>query len=877
MGFALAFAAAVVAQPLQRVPNTTLTNLPPAPPVFGYAATNAFPGVTFTDPLAIATPPGETNRLFIVEQAGRIAVITNLAAPNRSVFLDISSRIVADLPGGERGLLGLAFHPGYASNGLFFIAYTGNTTTAVTGGTNSMHDVIARYQVSATNANVAATNETRIIAQRDEASNHNGGCLQFGPDGYLYTSHGDEGNQDDSLNNSQRIDKDFFSGILRLDVEKKSGNLVPNPHPSSTTNYLVPADNPFVGATSFNGSAVNFNNVRTELWAVGLRNPWRYSFDPQTGTMYCGDVGGAVREEVDVIIKGGNYGWAYREGVTTGPKSAQAPTGFTSRSPILDYAHGTATNQGNAVIGGVVYRGARIAQLAGAYVFGDNSSGHIWTCLPNGTNAVSFTRIFGSEGGVAGFGYDPRNGDVLFASQGSDTIRRVIYATNFTGAPLPATLAATGAFTNLATLAPAPGVVPYDLNAPFWSDHAIKTRWFSLPNTNLTITFNRTNNWQFPTGTVWVKHFELELTNGVPASRKRLETRFIVKNVAGVYGLTYRWTTPPTNALLVAEDGLDENFVINDGGILRTQVWHYPSRGECLLCHTPQGGFALGFNTAQLNRDTDYGSGPTNQLAALSRAGYFNTNITGLNTLPALAHPANSAASLEYRVRSYLAANCVQCHQPGGSAQAQWDARFSTPTASAGLVNGALINSGSDTNNRVLAPGSLANSILLARLANLGAGHMPPLATAVINTQAVNLISAWVTNELPQFQTFAMWQTAFFGSTNAPNAAATADPDEDGNRNQLEFLTGSNPTNGSDAWKVYSAANGGDVEVHLPQIANRGFEVQFTTNPFGATTWQSLDIPANRPFFWITNHDGVVSDAMNPAVDTYYRVRVFAP
>src|SRR5204863_397361 len=169
-------------------------------------------------------------------------------------------------------------------------------------------------------------------------------------------------------------------------------------------------------------------------------------------------------------------------------------------------------------------------------------------------------------------GTDPSNGDVLYAAHlttgyaTSAQIKRIIYNTTTNGAPIPTTLAATGAFTNLTTFTPSAGVVPYDINVPFWSDNAIKSRWFSVPNTNLVIGFSSNGNWSFPTGTVWVKHFDLELTNGVPASGKRIETRLLVKNAAGVYGVTYRWGNSTSNASLVAEAGMDESFTVDAGG-----------------------------------------------------------------------------------------------------------------------------------------------------------------------------------------------------------------------------------------------------------------------------------------------------------------------
>jgi uncharacterized repeat protein (TIGR03806 family) len=866
-----------LAQPFglsNRVANSTL-RMPASPPAFGYNIVNAF-NLNFPDPVAIVTPPGETNRVFVVEQNGIISVVTNLAAPNRSVFLDIHPRVVGGVPSDEQGLLGLAFHPGYATNREFFITYSVLSTTPGIA-TNALHDRLSRFQTSTNNPNLADTNEVILINQYDQAFNHNGGDLHFGPDGYLYYSVGDDGGGDDSWNNSQRIDKDFFSGIFRLDVDKRPGNLAPNPHPSVITNanganYSVPNDNPFVGATQFNGTNVNPNNVRTEFWATGLRNPWRFSFDSATGRLYCGDVGQGAREEINVIVKGGNYGWAYREGFIGGPKSA--PANFTSINPILDYGHGSGTNQGYAVIGGVVYRGQNISQLYGSYIFADNGSGNVWATRYDGTNATPFQQL-DDVIGIAGFGIDPRDGDVLIADQNIDRIRHLTYNATSVGTNLPATLVDTGAFANLTTLTPNAGIIPYDVNVPFWSDNAKKTRWFSIPNTNLDITFNPTSNWQFPTGTVWIKHFDLELTNGVPSSAKRLETRFIVKNSNGVYGVTYRWGNSLTNATLVPEEGMDEAFTINDGGNLRTQVWHYPSRSECLACHTPAAGFALGFSTAQLNRDLNYGGTTDNQIRALNHAGYFSNSVSNLNTLPALANATNAAVSTEYRVRSYLAANCVQCHQPGGSALGTWDARITNPLFAAGIVNGNLINNLGDTNNRVLVPNDQAHSVLLKRISANGPLRMPPLASSLIDTQSVNLVASWITNELANYQTFTQWQLAKFGSTNAPQTAATEDYDGDGSVNYEEYLLGTNPTNVSDHWSISAANAVGSAQIKFNQIANRGFEVQVTTNLF-PTIWKPLDVPENRPLFSVTNFPASVPDLIEND-SKFYRVRVFEP
>ena len=480
-----------------------------------------------------------------------------------------------------------------------------------------------------------------------------------------------------------------------------------------------------------------------------MRNPWRFSFDPLTGWLYCGDVGQEAREEIDLIVKGGSYGWNYREG--TSPYAGSPPPGVTFMEPILDYGHGAGSFDGNCVIGGVVYRGTRIPQLFGEYVFGDQTSGNVWALRYDGARVTNFRRLTGHNG-VCAFGIDPSNQDILMGTPfgGSDVISRLSYRSDSI-TPIPPTLADTGAFFDLAVLQPAPGIVAYDLNVPFWSDHARKTRWFSVPDTNRFIGFNLNGNWSLPAGSVWIKHFDLELTNGVPGSARRLETRFLVRSSNGVYGVTYRWDNTQTNAFLVAEEGMDETFLVHDGGTVRTQVWHYPGRAECLTCHTPAGGLALGFNTFQLNRDHDYSGIITNQILALSQAGYFSAPVVDVAGMLAYIKGTNEAASVESRVRSYLGANCVPCHQPGGTGRGYWDARLTTPLADAGIVNGVLVEDDGKPNTRVIRPGSIDDSMMFKRIAEFGSRHMPPLATSELNQEAIALLSRWITNDLAVF------------------------------------------------------------------------------------------------------------------------------
>ena len=206
-----------------------------------------------------------------------------------------------------------------------------------------------------------------------------------------------------------------------------------------------------------------------------------------------------------------------------------------------------------------------------------------------------------------------------------------------------------------------------------------------------------------------------------------------------------------------------------------------------------------------------------------------------------------------------------------------WDARIAAPGPQTGIINGPLNNNFGNTNNRVIVPGWPANSILLQRVANLGAAHMPPLATSLINTQAVQLLGAWITNGLSGYQSYADWQLVYFGSTNAANAQRLADPDGDGAENYLEYLTATVPTNAAAAWGIALARNNDRAQVGIPQVANRAFEVQATTNLLSSNSWSALNLPANAPFFPSSNRTVIVEETIQPGPPRFYRARVFEP
>ncbi len=373
----------------------------------------------FNQPVGIVAPPGETNRLFILEKPGRIMVIPDLAHPSAGTFLDLRAAVGDDEV--EQGVLALAFHPDYRHNRQFYVWYT---SCHVVKGQTVREDRLSRFLVSAGNPDVAdPASEQRLISQADRAPNHNGGELLFGPDGCLYLSLGDEGRANDEFDNAQRIDRDFFAGILRLDVDLRPGSVAPNPHPAvHAGTYAVPKDNPFIGAVTFNGRPVDPARVRTEFWAVGLRNPWRMSFDPATGALWCGDVGQESHEEVNLITRGGNYGWHFREGRVAFHGSPPAEARFDEA--VWTYPH----SDGLCITGGLVSHGARYPELEGKYLFADYLTNRIWALTPDGGKPVdaSHVQLIAKGDSTVSFGRDPRNGDVLLASFGSDRILRLV-------------------------------------------------------------------------------------------------------------------------------------------------------------------------------------------------------------------------------------------------------------------------------------------------------------------------------------------------------------------------------------------------------------------------------------------------------------------
>ena len=383
----------------------------------------AFPNLKFDRPVALDYPRDGSNLLFVAEQhKGTIQ-----SFPDEKDTTDVQEFFKLPDPmnkDNEEGLLGLAFHPKYKQNGEFFVYYSAHDTV---NGKHERRSVVSRFKVSKDDPRKAdpASQQRIWVSAIDPASNHNGGCIAFGPDGYLYISLGDGGAADDVLLKSGQNPKDWFASILRIDVD----------HPADGKLYGIPSDNPRLRDSKFAHWA-------PEVYCIGLRNVWKFSFDRATGALWAGDVGQNKYEMVHVIENGGNYGWNIREafhpfipgGRRTNPTVADPASPITK--PIVEYPHGPNDDPnrkdfGQSITGGYVYRGKALPELDGVYVYGDFQSGRIWGVKAKDGKAVEsgeLTDVNKSKLAIAAFGEDPAGDMFILAFDGR--LHRLVPAGN---------------------------------------------------------------------------------------------------------------------------------------------------------------------------------------------------------------------------------------------------------------------------------------------------------------------------------------------------------------------------------------------------------------------------------------------------------------
>lgn len=673
-----------------RVNNTTCA-LPPAPPLGNMGFERVWEDLDLDRPLWLGSAPGDADRMFVAEQGGRITAFDRNDPSRSSLFLGL--RVSRE--GNEEGLLGLAFHPEYATNGRFYLNYSAS---------GPRRTVVSEFIVEPDDPWTARAGSERVLLEVPQPfGNHNGGDMRFGPDGYLYISLGDGGAGGDPLGSGQDTTT-LLGAILRIDVDRADEVCL--------TPYGIPNDNPFA-----EGRCALGDGPRPEIFAYGLRNVWRMSFDRSTGELWASDVGQDAWEEVHIIRNGGNYGWNQVEGEVCYTRGC-SPDDF--EPPVHVYGH----DVGRSITGGFVYRGPDLPELWGAYVFGDYQSGRVWALRDGRATLLGATNMR-----VASFGEDAEGRLYMVTfNAGIQRITRRVDMGEFD--PVPSLLSETGCFADTNTKQVAPGVIPFDVNAPLWSDHAKKGRYLALP-ANTKMGYAADGAFEFPEGTILLKNFEL--------AERWLETRILRRNAEGWTGYVYKWNEDASDAVLL--DGqLTERVEGPDG----PQTWLYPSRSDCDICHTQESGGALGPSARQLNRGYDYDGTSFNQLAALAGAGYIDLPDVPA-ALPAFPHPDDQSASFEALARAALDTNCAMCHRPNGAANANIDLRATTPLADLGVCDQVPAQGDLGIEDaRLVAPGDPTRSVLLQRMLRRGRDRMPPLATNVVDVRGTGVIGAWI-------------------------------------------------------------------------------------------------------------------------------------
>ncbi|MEY4569939.1 MAG: hypothetical protein RLZZ398_1378 [Verrucomicrobiota bacterium] len=746
----------------------------------GWSTENAFPNLTFIDPLWLTPIPGSTN-LLLVGKNGQIWRFPNNPATTQAQVVKVLDRVSTTQVSEDQGFYSLVFHPQFGQSGSPNANYTYvcyNHKPALAGADdNHSYWRVSRFTWVPASGTLDPNSEFVLMSQYDRCRWHNGGAMYFDNSGFLNITCGDGGDSnegggltgaDGALSRTQKLNFGLFSGVFRIDVNNdptKSHAIRRQPQspankpagwPASyTQGYGIPNDNPWLDPAG---------SILEEYASLGLRSPHTAHYDALTDEVWIGDVGEGEREEMTRLPRGGNAQWGYREGFIAGPGTAAVPPIGIETPPALDYTH----NVGFCIIGGMRYRGAKWdAALGGKLLYADHVVGKIWTAtLPTSGAPVSQLVIdgfpTGNKVGLSNFCTDTAGEIYLLTVNGSGaggTIRKLIVA-GLSAEP-PPLLSQTGVFSNLATLAAVPAAVPYKVVTALWSDAAAKMRWIILPNdgshntASEDIVFDEEGSWTFPAGTVLVKHFEIATNANDPSQIKRLETRFLVCTAGGgKYGVTYRWNSAGTDANLLTT-GQSENFSVTlPNGSTESRRWDYPSRADCMQCHTAASGQALGVQTSPLNGNFHYEStGRTaNQLATFNALGMFDRTLTTTELANFIESRAigDTTAPVEHRVRSYLDMNCAHCHRPGGTVSF-FDARLGTPLAAQGIVNGAIQGHFQfDPAGCYIKPGDTSLSALHFRMASVGNGAaMPPLAKNLVDQEAVALLQQYIQGLIP--------------------------------------------------------------------------------------------------------------------------------
>ena len=736
---------------MERVPLTTSTVVGwPEPPL--YRTERIYPNYRPDAPVAIAHVPGTDQMMLLNQPKAKTPTVLWRFKDDPAVA---EKDVVKVLETPDGGLAtDFTFHPKFRENGYVYIGWNSkipNLTDEPGKGSGKMNR-ITRYTMKPTPPYDFDPASAKTIIEW-ESNGHNGLAVCFGHDGMLYVTTGDGTSDSDTNVTGQRIDL-LLAKVLRLDVD----------HPDKGRMYSVPKDNPFV----------NDSRYRPETWAYGMRNPWRITCDSKTGRIWVGSNGQDLWEYAHLLKKGANYGWSVTEG--SHPFYSQRKLGPDPVTPP-EIEHGHA--EFRSLTGGVVYHGAKLPGLQGAYIYGDYATGRIWGMKHDGTKVEWHKELAISTHKLTCFALNGA-GELVICDHAKDAEGGF-----YTLVPMPKDdkpnifprkLSDSGLFDSVKDHKVKPSVLPYSVNSPFWSDGMHKERFLAIP-AGEKIDFTRGGrSWNFPEKTVLIKSFAVEQKEGDPSSRKWIETRFMTKQQGEWFGYSYVWNEAGTDANLVEAKGLDREFTIKTATGERKQMWRYPSRGECMVCHSRAANYVLGLSEVQMNRDQDYGGCVENQIHALDRLGYLKgvnwtvfareaasdadkANGQQLNqrmmtadrvvSLPGvmkkIANAYDPKETLDARARAWMHVNCATCHVDAGGGNAQITLRFDTAEDKMKVFDEKPVHQSFDLPDaKIIAPGHPERSVLIHRIGLRGPGQMPPLATSRVDEEALAMMREWV-------------------------------------------------------------------------------------------------------------------------------------
>ncbi|MBT6236765.1 MAG: c-type cytochrome [Verrucomicrobia bacterium] len=676
-------------------------------PEGAYQIEGVHPKLKFENPVELVAMPG-SDLMWMVELRGAIYAFSKRKSDGEKHEVIHLKSITSKFS----SVYGLAFHPNFATNRQVFLCY-------VVGGAEPDGTRVSSFEVTDTYPpRIVAESEKRLMTWK--GGGHNGGCLKFGPDGYLYISTGDgSGPSPPDILKTGQDNSDLLASILRIDVDRKDEGL----------SYGIPDDNPFVKT----------KNTRPEIWAFGFRNPFKMSFDAELGQLWVGDVGWELWELIFRVEKGGNYGWSIMEGnheIQPGLKKG----GEDFKPPIIDHPHSEAAS----ITGGYVYRGKRIPELRGAYVYGDWETGKIWGLKTEGDRVTWQQELVDTSLKIVTFGED-HEGELYVVDYAGGLFELLPRAEDEAHLPFPTKLSRTGLFENTAKQQMAAGVHSYEIEMQAWENGAIARRWIALPNfSGIEV---KARHSVFPANAVILKTLFWPGDGAGEKSVLPIETQMLHYDGQSWNAYAYAWDAEGKDGHLIEKEGqivtgaekeMMAGSLINSGDI---DYWKFSSRSDCLRCHNSWSGFALGWNSLQLQGT------PRAPTAVKSSWKALNQRELVVGRKPRAFKQRKAMTELEYKAKSYLHANCAHCHRENAGGMVNALMYFEKHTQDASLIEASPLRGNFDlADAKVIAPGDPFSSVLYYRMAKSGSGQMPHLGRTRVDIDGLNHIFDWISS-----------------------------------------------------------------------------------------------------------------------------------